>query len=100
MTAAPEGVTPEEVQAMGDLFSQASDPTRLSILLRLRSGSRCVCDLAGELGLSVSAVSHQLKKLRLAGLVRRLREGRHMHYSLADGHVEDLLKLGLEHIRE
>lgn len=100
MTAAPDPVTQEEVQAMGDLFFQASDPTRLSILLRLRTRSRCVCDLASELGLSVSAVSHQLKKLRLAGLVRGRREGRHVHYTLADDHVEQLLNLGLEHIRE
>lgn len=85
---------------MGDLFFQASDPTRLTILLRLQVSSRCVCELSGELGLSVSAVSHQLKKLRLAGLVSRSREGRHIRYSLADDHVRQLLRLGLEHIRE
>lgn len=85
---------------MGDLFFQASDPTRLSILLQLTLNSRCVCDLAGEVGMSVSAVSHQLKNLRLAGLVSRRREGRHIHYSLADHHVRQLLALGLEHIRE
>jgi ArsR family transcriptional regulator len=85
---------------MGDLFFQASDPTRLIILLRLQVSSLCVCELSQEMGLSVSAVSHQLKKLRLAGLVSRKREGRHIRYSLADDHVRQLLKLGLEHIRE
>lgn len=100
MAATPEGVTFSEIEAMGDLFFQASDPTRLAILLHLNAGSRCVCELAAEMGLSVSAVSHQMKKLRLAGLVSRRREGRHIHYSLADHHVKKLLDLGLEHIRE
>ncbi len=100
VAATPEGVTPGEIESMGDLFFQASDPTRLSILLHLNVRSRCVCELAVEMGLSVSAVSHQMKKLRLSGLVSRRREGRHIHYSLADDHVRQLLLLGLEHIRE
>jgi len=96
----PESVTPAELQAMCDLFFQASDSTRLAILLHLSLGSRCVCDLADEVGMSVSAVSHQLKNLRVAGLVSRRRDGRHIHYELADDHVRQLLTLGLEHIRE
>lgn len=100
MAATPDGVTLREIEAMGDLFFQASDPTRLAILLHLNAGSRCVCELADEMGLSVSAVSHQMKKLRLSGLVSRRRDGRHIHYSLADHHVRKLLDLGLEHIRE
>ncbi len=100
VAAMTDRVTPEEIRAMGDLFFQASDPTRLRILLRLLASCGCVCELSGELGLSVSAVSHQLKKLRLAGLVSRSREGRHVRYRLADDHVKKLLVLGLEHIRE
>ncbi len=100
MAATPEGVTFTEIEAMGDLFFQASDPTRLAILLHLNAGSRCVCELAAEMGLSISAVSHQMKKLRLSGLVNRRRDGRHIHYTLADDHVRQLLELGLEHIRE
>ncbi|MCK7475577.1 MAG: metalloregulator ArsR/SmtB family transcription factor [Rhodopseudomonas palustris] len=91
MAVTPEGVTLREIEAMSDLFFQASDPTRLTILLHLNAAeSRCVCELAAEMGMSISAVSHQMKKLRLSGLVERRREGRHIHYTLADDHVQKL----------
>ncbi len=93
-------VTTEEVEKLADLFSNVCDPTRLKILLYLLDGEQCVCSIAEELEASVSAVSHQLRRLRTGGLVSRRKQGRHVHYSLADDHVTTLISLGLEHVRE
>lgn len=89
-----------ETEALAELFHQVSDPTRLRLLLALLDGERCVCDLAGEASVSVSAVSHQLRSLRTARLVLGRREGRHVYYRLADDHVSVLVTAGLEHVRE
>jgi len=89
-----------ELEQLAELFHQASDPTRLRLLFALLKSSECVCELAAISGVSVSAVSHQLRSLRAAGLVSRERRGRHVHYSLADSHVRELLSIGLEHVRE
>jgi ArsR family transcriptional regulator, lead/cadmium/zinc/bismuth-responsive transcriptional repressor len=93
-------VTDDEIESMADLFSLASDGTRLRILLALLEGEECVCALADGMDVTVSAVSHQLRLLRSGGLVRKRRDGRHAYYSLADDHVSTLLKMGLEHVRE
>lgn len=95
-----EHVSETEVQNLADLFSHASDPTRLNILLMLQRRELCVCSIAENLDVSVSAVSHQLRVLRTGGLVARRKQGRHVYYSLADDHVESLISLGLEHVRE
>ena len=95
-----ESVTYEDIQGLADLFRHAADPTRLSILLMLLEGELCVCAIADNLSVSVSAVSHQLRILRSGGLVARRRQGRHVYYSLADGHVKVLISVGLEHVRE
>ncbi|RKZ01396.1 transcriptional regulator [Candidatus Fermentibacteria bacterium] len=92
--------TSEEVELLADLFSQTSDPTRLKILLFLLSGEQCVCNISEMLDISVSAVSHQLRRLRTGGLVSRRKKGRHVYYRLADDHVRILISVGLEHIRE
>jgi ArsR family transcriptional regulator, lead/cadmium/zinc/bismuth-responsive transcriptional repressor len=89
-----------ETEALAELFHQVSDPTRLRLLMELLDGERCVCDLAGETSVSVSAVSHQLRSLRTARLVLGRREGRHVFYRLADDHVAVLVTTGLEHVRE
>jgi DNA-binding transcriptional ArsR family regulator len=89
-----------ETEALAELFHQVSDPTRLRLLLALLDGERCVCDLAREASVSVSAVSHQLRSLRTARLVLGTREGRHIFYRLADDHVAVLVSAGLEHVRE
>ncbi|PIE52456.1 transcriptional regulator [Candidatus Fermentibacteria bacterium] len=91
---------PEETEQLAQLFRLASDPTRLGVLLILRNRELCVCSIAEELGVSVSAVSHQLRLLRAGNLVSRRRDGRHIYYTLADNHVETLVDVGLEHIRE
>lgn len=91
---------PEEIRNLADLFSMAADPTRLSLLIALLGGERCVCELSGETESSMSTVSHQLRLLRAGGLVAQRRDGRHVFYSLADDHVRMLIDIGLSHTRE
>ena len=74
--------------------------TRVQILHALELHEMCVCDLAALLGITKSAVSHQLKALKLANLVKFRREGQVVYYSLADDHVNAILDIGFEHIRE
>jgi DNA-binding transcriptional ArsR family regulator len=90
----------DEIEHLAELFRQASDPTRLRLLFTLLTGELCVCELAGVTGITVSGVSHQLRRLRTAGLVSRRKAGRHVYYRLADDHVHSLLSIGLEHVRE
>ncbi len=83
------------------LLKALADPTRMRLLLALRAaGELCVCDLALLAGVSVSAVSHQLRLLRQARLVAFRREGKQVYYRLADEHVERLLDGALEHAAE
>ncbi len=82
------------------IFKLLGDPTRLRLVTALRGGEMCVCDLAATLGLSESAISHQLRRLRDSALVKNRREGPVLYYSLDDDHVTDLLRLGLEHVTE
>jgi len=93
---------PDEVTLNGlsDLFKTLSDPTRLKILLAIRDREVCVCCISEILGMSVSAVSHQLKTLRQAHLVKARRDGRNIYYSLDDHHVKTLLDITLEHMGE
>ena len=76
------------------------DPTRLKIVMALQDGEMCVCDIAAFIGLSESAVSHQLRRLRELAIVKNRREGQMLYYSLDDAHVDDLIRIGLAHIRE
>jgi len=85
---------------LSNLFKAMGDPTRLKIMQALRLGEMCVCDLASFLEISESAVSHQLRMLRQLCLVINRREGPILYYRLNDDHIEQLINLGLEHIRE
>lgn len=85
---------------LSDLFKLFGDPTRLMILHALEQKELCVCDLAALLGLTKSAVSHQLKGLRLSNLVKFRRDGQNVYYSLADAHVRAIIDIGLEHLQE
>lgn len=76
------------------------DPTRLNILSALHAGELCVCDLAVVVGISESAVSHQLRLLRTGRLVTFRKEGRVVYYRLSDEHVTTLIRSALEHARE
>lgn len=86
--------------SLATLFKLFGDSTRLQILHALEQHELCVCDLAALLGVTKSAVSHQLKSLRLARLVKYRREGQNAYYSLADEHVKKILDMGYEHISE
>lgn len=85
---------------LASLFKLFGDGTRLQIMHALGHNELCVCDIAALLGLTKSAVSHQLKALRLANLVKFRREGQTVYYSLADSHVETIINIGLEHLME
>ena len=85
---------------LADLYKMFSDGTRVRILWALSCEKMCVCDLAVLLGMSKSAVSHQLKSLRLANLVKYEKKGKVVFYSLADDHVKEIFGKGFEHINE
>ena len=89
-----------EVERLAAVHKALGDPSRLRILLALRLGEMCVCDLAAFLGVSESAVSHQLRRLRDLSLVRPRRDAQCLYYTLDDHHVAELLAIGLEHLRE
>lgn len=80
------------------LFKMFGDGTRVKILHALEQNEMCVCDLAALLGMTKSAVSHQLKALRLSNLVKSRRDGQVIYYSLADDHVKYILDIGFDHI--
>ena len=85
---------------IADLFKGFADPTRVQILTLLLDREVCVSCIAEEVNLSQSAVSHQLQILKQMRLIKYRREGRNVLYSLADDHVEIILKTGLEHVLE
>lgn len=85
---------------LADLFKIFGDTTRIKILYVLSEHSMCVCDIATLLGISISAVSHQLKVLKTAKLVKYRRQGKTVFYSLSDDHVKTIINNGLEHINE
>jgi ArsR family transcriptional regulator, lead/cadmium/zinc/bismuth-responsive transcriptional repressor len=85
---------------LADTFRALGDPTRVRILDAISSGELCVCDLAALVGLSESAVSHQLRLLRHMRLVRPRRHGRMVFYSLDDHHIIELFTQGLGHVQE
>lgn len=84
---------------MAETFKAVSDPTRVRIISTLSHHELCVCDIAAVLGMSQSAISHQLRLLRVMGLVRNRKEGRMVYYALDDEHVHQLFQVGLEHVR-
>ena len=90
----------KETARLASLYQVLGDPTRLRIILGLRDGEMCVCDLAAFLGLTESAISHQLRRLKEQALVKKRRDGQILYYSLDDEHVSGLLRVGLEHVRE
>lgn len=89
-----------ELYDLADFFKVLGDSTRVKILSALIIHEMCVCDLAALLGMTKSAISHQLKALKQANLVRFRRAGKVIYYALSDGHVHDIVEKGLEHIRE
>ena len=98
--ARKQAIPESEMERLALTYKVLGDPTRLKIIFALAKGEMCVCDLAAYLGLSESAVSHQLRRMREQSLVKPRREGQVLYYTLEDRHVDDLLKMGLEHVRE
>lgn len=90
----------ETLYDLAELFRMFGDSTRIKILYVLFEHELCVCDIAKLLGVSQSAVSHQLRILKDAKLVRFRREGKTVFYALDDDHVRAVLSLGMEHILE
>ena len=90
----------EELYDLAELFKVFGDSTRIRILFVLFEAEVCVCDLAEALHMTQPAISHQLKILKQAKLVRSRREGKSVFYSLADGHVRTIIAQGREHIEE
>ncbi len=85
---------------LAELFKAFGDYTRMRILYALSVNELCVCALAEVLDMSQSAISHQLRLLRAARLVRYRKEGKNVFYTLDDEHVRNLIVLGIDHIRE
>ncbi len=90
----------EAAVALADTFKVLGDPTRVRILDALSRDETPVCDLAEALGVTQSAVSHQLRLLRSMRLVRARRDGRHIYYALDDEHILKLFRQGLDHVQE
>ena len=86
--------------AISDFFHILSDNTRISILTILDQNEVCVCDIASILDMTKSAVSHQLKVLKDANLVKSRKVGKEVMYSFSDEHVKDILEIAIEHLRE
>lgn len=91
---------PRDLLACAEFFKVFGDQTRLTLLSSLRRGELCVCDLACALGMSDSAVSHQLAVLRRSGLIEPRRDGKIVYYRLADAHVETIIDFAFEHLGE
>lgn len=89
-----------ELYDLSDFFKVLGDSTRAKIISALDAGEMCVCDLAALLGMTKSAISHQLGLLRRNNLVKNRREGRVVYYSLSDEHIRQIYEMGIEHIRE
>jgi DNA-binding transcriptional ArsR family regulator len=89
---------PDQVARVAETFAALGDPTRVRILAALATTELCVCDLAALLGMTLSAVSHQLRLLRHLGLVKYRKEGRLAHYALDDEHASEMLSQMLKHI--
>ena len=85
---------------LSDFFKVLGDSTRLAILFAIDASPMCVCDIAEAVGMTKSAVSHQLKVLRQSDLVRYKKSGKNVIYSLADDHVRDIIEIALMHIKE
>ena len=84
---------------LAELFRALGDPSRVCIIAALLEGETNVSELAEFVGISPSAVSHQLRSLRLMRLVRARKQGRQVYYSLDDDHVADLFQRGLDHVQ-
>ena len=90
----------DDIMDLSDFFKIMGDSTRLQLLMSLQQSEMCVSDLANVLNMTKSAVSHQLKTLRVSKLIKSRKEGKTVIYSLDDAHVHEVLAKSIEHIKE
>lgn len=90
----------ELLDSISDTFKVFGDKTRIKILYVLHASELCVCDIAQLLDMNQSAISHQLRVLKQAKLIKSRREGKSVFYSLDDSHVRTILSMGMEHAME
>lgn len=95
-----EGLMENDLYILTEFFKMLGNPTRIHILLLLMKQDACVGELARQLGMTQSAVSHQLSLLKSNKLVKRRRDGKMIFYTLVDDHVRLVIKKGMEHILE
>jgi len=102
LLSALDGVMPDEEMfyRLAELYKVFGDSTRIKILYALFEAEMCVCDIAELLGMTQSAISHQLRVLKQSELVKFRREGKTVFYSLADDHVRTIIGMGVEHLSE
>jgi DNA-binding transcriptional ArsR family regulator len=98
--AREEAMPDQDLERLALVYKALGDPTRLKIVMALRRGEMCVCDLAALLNLSESATSHQIRRLKDLALVKSRRDGQILYYSLDDHHVEELIQVGQDHLLE
>ncbi len=96
--ARKKALTPPAATDLSQIFQVMADPSRLRIISLLAQQELCVCDIAAALCMGRSAISHQLRVMRIARLVKYRKEGRIAYYSLDDEHVRKLFILGLDHL--
>lgn len=90
----------ESLYDLAELFKVFGDSTRIKILCALAGSDLCVCDIAALFGMTQSAISHQLRVLRQANLVKYRKEGKIVYYCLADEHVKQIFEQGMSHVNE
>jgi ArsR family transcriptional regulator len=90
----------ETLYDLAELFKVFGDTTRIKILCALFEAEMCVCDIASLLNMNQSAISHQLRVLKQARLVKYRKDGKVVYYSLDDEHIKQILDLGLMHVEE
>ena len=90
----------DELYRLSELFKTFGDVTRIRILTALSKQELCVCDIADLLGMSQSAISHQLRFLKQARLVKSRKNGKTVYYALCDDHIQTILAQGIAHVQE
>lgn len=99
-TSQMHGMNDAAIGELAELFKMLGDPTRVRILMVLEESPLCVQDIAARLMMSQSAISHQLRLLKQARLVRSRRDGRNIEYAMDDDHVAVLFRQGIHHVTE
>lgn len=100
MEALVQQADTESLKSVAELLGLFGDATRVRILFELLCGELCVSDIAQRLGMTASAISHQLRILKQGSLIRSRKEGKTVYYALADSHVQEILFIALEHVTE